>query len=90
MKRLTTYGAVVAAVVSAGAMFAASAHAADDCKQYAQQSAKQVKENAARNCGLTGDFWIAENMSKAWCESVAPDVWLAAIQERQKQLESCK
>ncbi len=82
-----------AAVLSAlvlGMVMAAPASAEEDCSWYAQTSAKQEQENAAKACGLKGDGWSTDlKLHEAYCLGVAPDQWRTDVQTRQADLVKC-
>ncbi|MGI9404774.1 MAG: hypothetical protein ACR2O4_00260 [Hyphomicrobiaceae bacterium] len=66
------------------------AGAGDDCKSYAQESAKQQQENEARSCKLAGDEWTTDiKQHMTWCQSVPPQKWKAALENRTKLLKAC-
>ncbi len=68
-----------------------SAAAQDNCAWYALNSAKQQQVNLQKNCGFKGDEW-SKNVRehRAWCETVAPEVWQKKMDMRQKALDGCK
>ena len=75
-----------AVLISASPM----ARADQDCKWYAQTTAKQMQLNQTKNCNLKGDGWTLD-MPKAvaWCQSVPPEEWRKAIADRQTLLQTC-
>jgi len=80
--------AIMTVALGANASFAGLL---DNCNTYAQASAKQEQENKLRSCNLTGDFWTTDLKKHiAYCKSVPPQQWKAALKERKNKLAACK
>ncbi|MEZ5773309.1 MAG: hypothetical protein R3D33_00965 [Hyphomicrobiaceae bacterium] len=85
-----TTAAGLAGILMAGILAIGTPVLADNCDDYALKSAKQGQENVDRKCNFSGDGWSTSIKDhKAWCESVSPDEWLAAIAKRAQQLTTC-
>lgn len=86
----TRAAVLTAAVLGAGMFASASAHAQANCQWYATTALKQQQENEKLKCGFKGDAWSSNLKGHLdWCGSVAPDVWKAAAQKRDQDLQSC-
>lgn len=80
----------MAAVIGAGAFLPAAANAQANCQWYATTALKQQQENEKLKCDLKGDAWSSNLKShQDWCARVAPDVWKAAAQKRDQDLQAC-
>jgi len=83
------WAALVAGAVVA-ALLPAAANAQANCQWYAATALKQQQENEKLKCGFTGDAWSSDLKSHmGWCSAVAPDVWKAAAQKRDQDLQAC-
>ncbi len=80
----------MAAVVAAGVLLPATANAQGNCQWYATTALKQQQENEKLKCGFKGDAWNTNLKTHLdWCATVAPDVWKAAAQKRDQELQAC-
>lgn len=86
-----TSAAIAFAALAAGAaLLPATAMAQANCQWYATTALKQQQENEKLKCGFKGDAWSADMKAHlGWCSSVAPDVWKAAAQKRDQELQTC-
>ncbi len=86
-----TYAALaIAALVGAGTLHSAAAVAQSNCQWYASTALRQQQDNEKLRCGFTGDAWNTNLKSHLdWCGTVAPDVWKAAAQKRDQDLQGC-
>ena len=92
MKQIVKFGTAVAvlAVASIGSFAVAQAAGADNCRDYALNSAQQQQQNETKKCGFSGAGWstnIKDHVT--WCETQPPQIWLEALQERARQLQGC-
>lgn len=77
-------------VFSAGVLLPAAANAQANCQWYATTALKQQQENDKLKCGFKGDAWSMDIKAHTnWCATVAPDVWKAAAQKRDQELQAC-
>ena len=77
--------------ISAFSVAGPAAAAQGNCKWYALQSVKQQQINLRKGCKLDSKDWSKNiRYHQSYCESVAPDVWQAKLDERQKALDTCK
>jgi len=84
-----TRGSLIVATLAASLLGTGAARA-DECKDYALASAKQMQRNVSKACGLKGDGWsIKQEVHFAFCTSVAPEEWRKAEEEREAQLKKC-
>lgn len=87
-RMLTAVLCVTAAGAAALAPLAASAQS--NCHWYAETALRQQQRNLKGRCGFSGPGWSSDLRSHiAWCNSVSPDVWKRAAQERERQLQHC-
>ncbi len=78
------------AVFGAGTFLPAAANAQANCQWYATTALKQQQENDKLKCEFKGDAWSMDiKAHTTWCASVAPDVWKAAAQKRDQDLQAC-
>lgn len=83
-------GLMAAAIAIALLAGGTAARADEDCDLYALTSAKQMQQNESKNCGLKGDGWSTDQaVHVAYCQSVAPEEWRKALEERKAQLKTC-
>ncbi|MEL6288260.1 MAG: hypothetical protein AAFQ42_01010 [Pseudomonadota bacterium] len=63
----------------------------DNCQGYAQASAKQQQQNQLTcSAKLKGQFWTTDlKKHLAFCKANPPQKWKAALEERNKKLQSC-
>ena len=87
VRSVSPMAAVVAITLLAGATMA---RADEDCNWYALTSAKQMQQNQSKNCGLKGDGWSTDQaVHVTYCQGVTPEEWRKAVEDRQKQLQTC-
>ena len=80
----------MAALIGAGALLPSAANAQANCQWYATTALKQQQENEKLKCGFKDDAWNSNLKAHLdWCGSVAPDVWKAAAQKRDQDLQAC-
>lgn len=86
-----TYAALaLAAIIGAGTLLPAAASAQGNCQWYATTALRQQQDNEKLRCGFKGDAWNTNLKSHLdWCATVAPDVWKAAAQKRDQELQAC-
>lgn len=87
--RLAATGVLAGVLAGAMAIGVTGALAADGCETYPQQAAQQLKENKDKKCGFTGALWEPKSATKAYCESVDPDVWQKDLVDRTAMLKTC-
>lgn len=91
MTSLIRFAGAAVMAVSVLAATESSAGLLDNCATYAQASAKQQQENQIKSCKLTGDFWTTDlKKHVAYCKSVPPQKWKAALAQRAAKLAACK
>lgn len=68
------------------------ASAQTGCDDYGRLALQQARENEQRKCGFTGPDWSTDLKGHvAWCATVGPAQWRAALQRRAQMLAtSCK
>ena len=84
--------AALAMTVFAGALalLPAAAGAQANCQWYATTALKQQQDNEKLKCDFKGDAWHSNLKTHLdWCARVAPDVWKAAAQKRDQDLQAC-
>ena len=80
----------MAAVVASGVLLPATANAQGNCQWYATTALKQQQDNEKLKCGFKGDAWNTNLKTHLdWCATMAPDVWKAAAQKRDQELQAC-
>lgn len=86
-----TVGRVLGAMAAGALAFAPSAASAQaNCDWYAATAIKQQQKNEKGKCGFSGSGWSSNLRSHvSWCNSVSPDQWKQAAQQREQQLASC-
>ncbi len=91
MFSVKTVGFVLGAAMMGALAFAPSvANAQSNCDWYAATAIKQQQKNEKGKCGLSGAGWSSDLRSHiAWCNSVSPDKWKQAVQQREQQLAAC-
>ena len=88
--RIFQAGTMAAAITIAMLAGGTAARADEDCNWYALTSAKQMQQNQSKNCGLKGEGWSTDQaVHAAYCQSVPPDEWRKAVEDRKKQLQTC-
>ena len=90
MPRTLLAASSLAALVGLAALPVA-AQMAPNCDWYAKTAQKQQQDNERLKCDLKGPEWSVDIKTHVtWCQSVAPDVWKAMAQKRDRQLAECQ
>lgn len=80
----------LAVLIGAGSLLPLAASAQSNCQWYATTALRQQQDNEKLRCGFKGDAWNTNLKTHLdWCATVAPDVWKAAAQKRDQELQAC-